>query len=188
MNLFDDINHVYTMDGIRVPSVTGLLPEQDFHCTPEQLEAARIDGEENHSLIKMFFDTGDTAGEPMLVSLSEFITENASMIGSLVQYEKPLFSERHQYAGKPDAIFEKCIIDFKRSPGDAKRHALQLAGYHTLAIENKIITKNKIWLILVYTGKKFTVKNVYDPQAESIFISLVKKYYIEKGVEQWIAS
>jgi hypothetical protein len=186
MNTFDRDKHEYRIGESPVPSVTQIIPKPDFYCTPEQLEAARVEGEENHSMIKMFFDTG-AGSDPMIISLIDWLEENKNMTGDIVLYEKALFSKKHSFAGKPDAIFSKAIIDFKRSYGNKKLHALQIAGYHSLAIENRIISKSKVWLILVYNGKKFTAKNVYDPQAESIFISLVKKYYIERGLEIWMS-
>jgi hypothetical protein len=112
--------------------------------------------------------------------------ENKSLVGSIVMYEEPLFSIKHKFAGKPDAVFSKAIIDFKRSPGDTKIHALQLAGYHTLAKENHIAPATKIWLILWFDGKKFKAKNVYDIRAENIFLQLVKKYYIDQEITSWM--
>jgi hypothetical protein len=185
---FDKSTHQYTFGGIQIPSVTQIIPKPQFYCTPEQLESARIDGEENHSLIKMFWDTRQTGSEPILEALDTWIGNNTGMIGELVQHETPMFSKKYNYAGKPDAIFEKAVIDFKRNPGNNKIHALQIAAYHALAVENKIIQKNKVHLILWFDGSKFRAKNVYDPCAEWIFISLVKKYYIDKEFGQWMNS
>lgn len=186
MNHYDDEKHIYTMGGAIVPSVTRIVPKPDFFCTPEQLEAAREDGEENHSMIKMYWDTLETFGDPMLEALAAWVDENRALVGDMVLYEKPLYSERHRYAGKPDAIFSKAVIDFKRTFGNKRLHALQTAGYHALATENKIIPKTKTHLILVYNGKVFKAKNVYDPQAEAVFLSLVKKYYIEEELKKWM--
>jgi hypothetical protein len=68
-NTFDRERHEYKIAGVRVPSVTEIIPKQDFFCTPEQLERARQEGEDNHSMIKMFWDTRDTGGDPMLEAL-----------------------------------------------------------------------------------------------------------------------
>lgn len=188
MNEFDKINHRYTISGIPVPSVTDLLPDRNYYCTPEQFEAARLEGEENHSLIKMFFDTGMAGKNTMLLALAQWLDENKEIIGNLVLYEKPLFSEKRMFAGKPDAVFSKALIDFKRTFGDKKIHALQLGGYHPLSVFNGIIKKTKTWLVLWFDGEKFKARNVYDPAAEDIFLSLVKKHHIEKGVKQWMNS
>lgn len=183
--IFDPDAHIYTADGVAVPSVTQLLPEQDFHCTIEQLETARLDGIERHSMMKMYNDTGKSYGDEFLIALDAWIATNAMITGKLIAYEVPLYSARHRYAGKPDMIFERAIVDLKRGPGNKKIHALQLAAYHLLAVENKIIGKNKMHLVIWHDGD-IKGRNVYDNQAEDIFLSLVKKYYISEGVDAWM--
>jgi hypothetical protein len=183
---FDPEKHEYTIaDGVKVPSVTEVLPEQKFWCTPEQLEAAREEGEDNHSLIKMFFDTGDTFREKILEDLADKLKELKPITGNLVSHDNPMFSARHFYAGTPDAIFENAIVDFKRSRGDYKRHALQLAGYHLLARENKIIKRTKIWLILYYTGKEWKELRAHDERAEDVFLDLVKRWHINESIKNY---
>lgn len=184
MNTYDPATHEYRMSGALVASVTKVLPEQKFYCSAEQLEAAREDGEETHDLINMFFDTGSPGSNPMLNALARWIDKNPQ-IGNLVLHERPLFSVKHRYAGRPDAIFEKAIIDFKRSRGNSKYHALQLGGYHAMAIENNIIKKTKTWLILWFDGKEFKSVNVYNEKAERVFIDLVHRYYIDKAVKEY---
>ena len=184
--IFDTAKHTYTVDGENLPNVTGVLPPAQFFCTPEQLDAAREDGEENHALIKMYFDTGEAGDNPLLVALEEWIDENRSMLGNLVAYETPLASKSFKFAGKPDAIFTKAVVDWKRNPGDKKREALQLGGYHRLAVENRLTAKTRTHIIAWYDGKKFKCRNVWDVMAEDVFLALVKKYHIEKEVERWM--
>lgn len=172
---FDKDNHAYTIDGVSVPSVTQVLPEQNFYCSSRQLEVARIEGEENHSMIKMYYDTGSTA-DPMLAALDTWIKENSGMLGEIVLYEKSVYSKKHKFAGRPDAVYEKAVIDYKRTMGNPRYHALQLAGYHIAAVESQIIKKNKIWLVAWYDGEKFRAKNVYDSTAEAVFIALLERY------------
>jgi len=181
MNKYDPEKHEYYIDGIRVPSVTELLPKQNFYCTPEQLEAAREEGTENHNLIKMFFDTRETYENKMLEGLKIYLIG----VSDLILYEKRLFSEKHKFAGCPDAVFKDSIIDFKRTPGNKNINALQLAGYNILLKENKIINKCHSWLILNYDGK-WKSRNVYNERAEDIFLSLVKKYYIEQSLKNYM--
>jgi hypothetical protein len=133
----------------------------------------------------MFFDSGDTFGDKMLEALKLWLPENEVITGKLIMYESPLFSANHVFAGRPDAIFEKAIIDFKRSSGNSKYHALQLSGYHILATEKKIIKRTKRHLIMVYDGEKFSAKNVYRDDAEQVFFSLLKKYQIDCMIENY---
>ena len=187
---FDAENHVYKLDGEKLPSVTEVLPKQKFWCSPDQLEAARQEGEDNHNLIRMFFDSdGDTFGEDMLIDLKEWLKKNKGIIGDLIQYESPLFSAKNKFAGIPDAVFKNAIVDFKRSRGDAKRLSLQLAGYSILAKENKIIKKSKNWLIVYRTKTGFRSMNINESgimeQAEDIFLDLVRKWHIDNRVNNY---
>ena len=184
---FDSGQHIYSFDGVVIPSVTQVLPEMQFYCTPERLEETRQEGEESHSMIKMFFDAGsqETFGDPMLEDLKKWLDENRSVVGEVVLYEKSLFSGKNRFAGSPDCIFQKAVVDFKRSRGDAKRHALQLAGYHLLSQENKIAPKTKNWLIVYRTKTGFRCMNVYDEEAEKVFLLLVKGYWIDRAVQSY---
>ena len=178
--------HTYEWEGKPLPSVTQLLPEQTFYCTPEQLENARQQGTDTHDLIKMYWDTMDTFNEPTLIALEKWLAENSALVGKFVLAEEIMLSKKHQYAGTPDAVFKNCIIDFKRSRPNLKYTALQMAGYHIMLTENKTIKPTKNWLVL-YQGKKgFLSVNVYNEQAEDIFLSLVQKYHIDKSVDNYL--
>ena len=178
--------HEYKIDGNIIPRVTQLLPKQNFFCTPEQLEAARVEGVENHSMIKLYFDTNDTYDNQILIDLETTLKELNYLTGDIVRNENNLFSEKHRFAGTPDAVFEKAIVDFKRSAGNKKIAALQLAGYYILAKENKLLSKTKTWLILYYDNGKWKYYNVYNDKAENIFLSLVKKHNIEQNLKNYM--
>ena len=92
------------------------------------------------------------------------------------------------FAGTPDAIFENAIIDWKRQPGNSKIHALQISAQHLLALKDKIIKPCKKWLVVWYDKEsgKFKSRNVYNDIAEQIFIGIVKKYYIDLSVENYL--
>jgi len=182
---YDVENHLYKIDGERVPSVTELLPEQSFYCTPEQLEAARLDGVDNHNKIRMYYDTGQTFEDPFIEQYHNLIEENKNLLGGFQFNEKFLFSVRLKFGGTPDTIYEKAIIDLKRSKGDDKRQALQMAGYNILLRENKIQAK-KIWLLIYGVNDKLKIKNIYDSQAENIFLALRKRYDLNQAIENYI--
>lgn len=166
-------------------SVTQVLPVIDFHCTPEQLEQARQEGNENHSLVKMFHDTGETFNNPFLEMYKSFLDENKNLLGERLQYEERLYSKRHGFNGKPDTIFEHAIVDLKRTLGSKKRIGLQCAGYHILAVENHIIKKTKRWFGLVVKDGTYKITNVYDEQAEEIFIACLKDYKLRRAIENY---
>jgi hypothetical protein len=184
MNTYAPDTHEYYQGGILVPSVTQVLPSAKFWITPEQLETAREEGTDNHAKICMFYDAGrDTFGDPYLKDFMFFLEEHPEF-GSLLKWETPLYSAKHKFAGRPDIIYDNAIIDIKLTPGDLRRVALQLAGYSILARENKILTSKK-WFMIWHDGKKFKLKNVYNDQAEAIFLSLVKRYWIDQATETY---
>jgi hypothetical protein len=186
MNFTHEYNVIIDGRIKRYPSVTQVLPPVDFHCTPEQLEAARVDGSTNHEMIKQYLDTGTTFGDEYLIEFNRFWHKNLSLFGILLQYETPLISESKGFGGTPDIVCSKCIIDVKRNFGNAKYHALQLAGYNTLVTDNKINKSVKKWYI-VWRDKNglFQIKNVFNDQATIIFLSLVRAWYINDAVKNY---
>lgn len=185
---FDDSKHLYSVGGRAIKlSVTGILPKPEFFCTPEELEKARQEGKDNHSMIKMYHDTGgETCDSPFLVAYDTFIRENEPVLGKFMYCERPLYSEKDDYAGTPDLIFTKALIDLKRTIGDKRYHALQLAGYHALAHENQILPpKFNRWLVLTYDGNDFRLVNVYNDKASDVFKMLLRKRKIEINVSNY---
>ena len=186
MKTFDEGKHEYKKDGIKYPSVTQILPPVDFYCTLQELEAARLKGIEFHTKMEIFLDTGISGNDPDVEAVAEILTENKNNTGKLIDNENYLFSDKHLFAGKPDAIFEKAIIDFKSSISNKKHMALQFAGYHILACENKLIEQTKKWYAIYGKDGKFKIVNVYNNQAIDVFISLVKRYYINQNLDYYL--
>jgi hypothetical protein len=167
------------------PSVTQCLPPIDFFCTKEELEAARQEGIEFHAKMDMYFSTGVTFDDPDIIAVDKILTEHSRALGALVLHEERLNSS-FKFTGQPDAIFEKAIVDFKRTRSNDKRLALQLAGYHILAVENKNIKPTKKWYCIYGKDGDWKIANVYDPQAEDIFMALLKKYYIDIAIKRYM--
>jgi hypothetical protein len=181
--------HEYFINDIRVPSVTELLPKKDFHCSEDHLEKCREEGNQNHELVKMYFDyKRDTFSDPYLIAFDNFLKENEKIFGELLFYEKPLFHQMndYQFGGTPDMVFENAILDNKRKPGNSKYHALQFAGYNILVNCNDN-PKTIKWFICWYDGKKgkFKKRNIYNDKAKAVFMSLLKNYYHNSFVEQY---
>jgi len=167
-NNFDQEKHIYTIDGEVVPSVTQVLPKQKFFVSEEHLKKITEEGTDNHSYIKMFHDTGNTFNKPELEDLKKLYIEHQYLNGEKVCWEKSLYDPVLKFAGTPDLICEKSIIDFKRSFSYAEYHALQMAGYNLLRKENKL-GDVKTWLILWWDNGRWKVRNVYNDMAELIF-------------------
>lgn len=168
-----------------MPSVTEIIPKPEFWCTPEQLEAARENGVEKHSLIKMYYDLGDTCDNQYLDDYNTMIKENRGQFGDFLVSEHSMYSKKYDFTGRPDVVYSDAIIDIKRNKGIEKIHSLQLAGYSILAKESGLGNIKK-WFIAWHTGSKFKIQNVYDPQAIDIFIALRKKYDLDKAIENYM--
>lgn len=180
-NRFDKETHTYYINGIPVPSITQLMPEKEFFVSPERLEETRKEGEDNHSLIKMYLDTGEIFNEPMLFALDIMLKEHEKEFGKKVLWETPLYSEHWMFAGTPDLIMENAIIDFKRSFSNKYYHSLQLAAQYLL-----YGTEITNWYIAVYKNSKFKLYPVYQPEADSMFLKLVDKYYIDQSINKYL--
>lgn len=176
----------YTIDNKPVPGVTDLLPPIEFYCTPEQLEAARQDGNDLHSMIKLYCDTDATYGDIMIEKFSAYIKEHQQLFGNLILWEEVLESRKHMFKGKPDLIFTESIVDVKRSLLNPRYHALQLAGYQILSIENHKTTKRtKKHFILYFKDDQWHHKNVWNDQAENAFLILLSMHRMQRNVDNY---
>ena len=191
MNRYDPDEHKYYINEKEVPSVTGVIPKPDgFNFVkPDIMEKAREDGNENHSMLKLYSDTGETYKDPMLMAVDNWIKKTSKKIGNPICWEIPLFSEKHKYGGTPDIVFEHGIVDLKRSFVSARYHALQCAGLDYLAYEEGIIKKRtKQWWILEWNGEKLIPHAVYNIMAEPVFIGLVKDWHIMLAYNNYIGA
>ena len=169
-----------------IPRVTDILPPLKFYCTPEQLESARQEGIENHSKIEKYLKEGKGKKDPYVKTFQKFINESPSL-GPLILCERPLLSIKHLFAGTPDLFYENANIDVKRSIYNIKYHALQLAAYNILRKEQGMGSV-KPWYVLTIDAEKETykVKNVYNAQAESVFLSLLMKKKIDEQINNYL--
>ena len=63
---YNEETRVHYIDGIKVPSVSQLLPRDEVWVDDETYEAARLDGIDKHLRIERYLDTGDTNFDLML--------------------------------------------------------------------------------------------------------------------------
>jgi len=146
---FEPISHRYELDGVRVPSVTGVLRASglvDFSAVPPPiLERARIRGTTVHEAIAALNEND--------LDLEAFYRDFDEESGYLRGWEtflsqrcyRPLLNEvrvasrRHQVAGTIDTIGTldgvAVILDYATGSAAASCKRLQLAGYEYLARE-----------------------------------------------------
>jgi hypothetical protein len=162
------------ISGKGVPSVTELLPERQFFCTPEQLEKARTEGEDNHRQLEK--------GEGIF---ADVLQEIESRFGRIILQEQALFSKGEFFAGTPDIVTEKAIIDLKRSFYSERYHALQLAGYNQLTRDNDILNTSA-WFILTIEDGKPRFRPVFNQRADLIFSYCVQEFQLKRAVQHYL--
>ena len=173
MHEYNETTRIHTIDGIRVPSVSQLLPREEVWVSDEVYEAARLDGIDKHSRIERYLATGDTDFDPMLEAFAELI-EGKELLAS----ERPLFSEKHRFCGKPDILWADATWDIKRSFGRSVKHSLQLAAYDILREENGLGSNNE-WWVAVWDGSEWKLRNVFKNYQDSRewFLTLVRFHW-----------
>jgi hypothetical protein len=149
MLTFDPGPHVYTLDGVPVPSVTGILRASglvDFSGVPGAvLERARIRGTAVHQAIH-YYNENDLDVRRFAIEFPEY----SGYLEAWLEFRSerrflPHFNEyrvasaRHGIAGTIDCLGvlegRGALIDFATGrPEDAAKD-LQTAAYHTLAHE-----------------------------------------------------
>ena len=138
MNLtFNEANHEYRLEGIKIPSVTQIIGGaglSDFSkVNPELLERAKKFGTAAHSATYLY-DKGnlniqalDPALEPYLEAWILFKRDFG--ITKFTEIEKQVYSTKYQYAGCLDRLWEDTLIEIKTCTTIPKTTGLQLVGY-----------------------------------------------------------
>ena len=173
---YNEETRVHYIDGIKIPSVSQLLPKDEVWVDDETYEAARLDGVDRHLRIERYLDTGDTNFDLMLEKFAELVGKRKP--GKLLLHEKPLFSRDFMFCGKPDILWELETWDNKRSFGRSVKHALQIAAYDILRKENGL-GSNDEWWVAVWDGEEWKMRDVYKKYQDSrkMFLQLVSSYW-----------
>jgi hypothetical protein len=186
--VFHAEGHRYTFAGTEVPSVTQLLPAEQFFVSPERLAETQAEGDAQHQIQNDILNGLNFDDSQFTQSFEAFLGEFRLQLGTMLLSETPLYSAKYRFAGTPDAAFAGGLIDRKRSRGSAKRRALQFAGYWILLIENGYEIKAKAWWELVHdpnTGKDVP-KNVFSATAISVFLALVQNYWNQRLLNAYL--
>lgn len=143
--LFDPVEHAYTVQGRRVPSVTQTLaPLVDYSMVPKDtLERARLLGQAVHRMTELYdqddLDIDDLADElvPYLTAWIKFRAETGFVPETI---EKRLYHPTLRYAGTPDRSGlirrRRAVIDIKKMLTLGPVIGIQLAAYEQLFEKN----------------------------------------------------
>jgi hypothetical protein len=144
---FEPETHEYRLNGVRVPSVTGVLKQAGYvnlsGVPLHVIEAARARGTRVHAALHYLLEndldisTVDAADRGYLESAEQYL---AAHVQKVISVERRVWSERHCCAGTMDLIAVHddgfvSIDDFKTGdPADVAAD-LQTAAYHGFVIE-----------------------------------------------------
>lgn len=181
---FDPESHVYTLDGLRLPSVTGILgwwldipypdsPHKErgklVHNALHLYETGRLDVTRSGDGIKYYVESYEKV-------LCNFPFQWVNDLS-----EQPLYHPTLLYAGTPDRIGEcwgeVCLADLKTGDSDTGRTpALQTAGYAALAFPKNPQVVKRYRIQLFSDGRAGQVTAYEDPDDVGAFLALLKIY------------
>lgn len=164
---FDEFNHKYVDEnGNVVNSVSVIIgTAKHFEFIPREKQVEIMNkGSVLHQNVDYYVTTGDTLGEPLLEEFAKKYNQLQMMFGKYVTSERPLGAmyDGIAFAGKPDIVLEKAIIEVKSSLGSAERlYAMQLAAYGMLCEANDICKVDK-YAIVYKKGNTWEFKVIAD--------------------------
>lgn len=152
---YDDEAHVYTLDGVRLPSVTTLISDaglSDYsHVPTDRLEAARLWGKAVHKMCELYLkddldeDTLDEPLRPALWGLKSWLSERSDGWLKCARMEEPDFHPQLRYAGTPDIATPDLVIDVKSRPANMLTDSIQVCAYDEMCggdREHRILVLN----------------------------------------------
>lgn len=188
---FDPMEHIYTKNGMVLPSVTQIMqPLYDKVYAKANLESSdngKSKGKEIHRAIDDYCEFGivDIADEyrPYIDSFLSYLKDNKlTVVASEIMLCHPVYN----YAGTIDIIAmndknELYLIDNKTGDLQVKLHGVQLQGYTDMWLANKMpVLTYKVALGLSDKGYKAQEYRVYDTISKSVFDACYKIYKYKK--------
>jgi hypothetical protein len=176
-------NHVYTVDGVKIPSVTTVLSStgiSDYSRVPSQtLEEAAARGTAVHRILELY-DMGQLAECPewateYLDAWKKFKTE---MDVKILACEMRVFHDKFWFAGTLDRIAmiggEKYILDIKTTSAVMGAHSIQTAAYslaYRKQSKERAINRCSVY---VWVGGKYQFIQHKGKGDESVFLAALQ--------------
>lgn len=143
---FDEVNHIYRLDGRIIPSVTGILQAEGITDYSYADESDREFGRAGHKMTELW-DKGTldikTISAPLIPYLNGYkkFLKDFKVKFKTNEIEQPLMSNIYYFAGTPDRkpilVNNKLtLIDIKITTSMQLSTGIQLAAYQILYEEN----------------------------------------------------
>ena len=149
MNLYDEENHKYYVDGVELPSVTEIatpISAERLNALQMSLvEKARVRGSRCHELCEEYLLLDELEAEEIeseyIPYIKQFVIWCKTFRPKVLFTEKKLFGK--EFCGTLDLVCEidgkTIIVDYKfTSVADKKSLSVQLEGYYRLCSENNM--------------------------------------------------
>lgn len=117
---FDPLLHIYTLDGVQIPSLTGVLKAEGYIDTTHYTEEGRDNGSRRHYIFHLddiddlVEDSIDESDIPYLEAWRKFKRENNF---ELIESETPTFQPLYRYGCTPD---KRAMVNGKLSIVEVK--------------------------------------------------------------------
>lgn len=184
---FDEASHAYTLDGVRVPSVTQVLrPLYSFiGISPEVLQAKAALGTAVHLACELLdnddldeeSEDGRAALEPLAGYLAGYKKFKADKKPVVIENETRLFHPVHRFAGTCDRRFEfeghTWDVDLKSTVAMSPIVGLQTAAYTEMFKANGKTARARRGALQLFPDGKYRLHEFSDPGDFSVFLSLL---------------
>lgn len=184
---FDSAEHRYTMDGMRVPSVTQVLgPLYTFTgISRDVLNAKAVLGTAVHRACELLdkddldeeSDVGRAALEPIAGYLNGYKKFKAEKRLVIVANEQRLFHPVHRYAGQIDRCYAMeghvWDVDLKSTVAISPIVALQTAAYTEMLRANGRPQAARRGALQLFPDGNYKLHEFTDPSDFTVFLSLL---------------
>jgi len=174
---FEPVNHIYTVDGLEVPSVTHVLEPYSSlqYVDRELLRRAAVFGDHVHQACHLFDrgeldeDTLDPELVPYLDGWKQFLADSGAVV---ILSEYRVASRKHGYAGTFDKLLfwgkSKRLVDVKSGSVLPKTVGPQVAAYVEAYAEQGERIRDRYCVHLPGAGK-YKSHRLNDPRDWNIF-------------------
>lgn len=184
---FVDATHTYTIDGVRVPSVTQILkPLYSFDGIPAAvLNAKAALGTAVHRACELLdnddLDEESDEGRAALLPLAGYLNAYKAFKRDkklvILANEKRLYHPVHRYAGQIDRSYAMdgsvWDVDLKSTVSMSPIVALQTAAYTEMLTANGRKTNAKRGALQLFPTGKYKLHEFSDSHDFSVFLSLL---------------
>jgi hypothetical protein len=199
---YNDNRHEYSIGGIVVPGVTGVIDSAGFISEYAKDETSRKLGTIFHKTQKLFLRGQLIGVDPnfkeagWMGAIEKFWSEQqpTPYIDRDRGIERVLFSQRFGFAGTIDYIgmikrygTDLCIIDWKTCSSIANRslqwkaYKMQLAAYRILFREYEQYSGKIRLLVVHFKPNDYEILPIDEPSAETAFLSALNLCKYKKG-------